>query len=198
MGKAEDKKRWKQSSLLDAALDLFTDKGLNQTSIAEIVDRAGVAKGTFYLYFKDKYDIRNRLIVYQSDKIFAGALAELETQTLELLEDKLMFIVNYVVNYMAQNTKILRLIAKDLGWGVYRSMLNEDGKNGGFRADFIALAERSNTHLKDPDIMLFEIVGLVGVSCYNIILYSEPVTLEAYKPYLYETVREIFRAHVIA
>ena len=38
------------------AFELFTTKGLTKTTISDIVDQAGVAKGTFYLYFKDKYD----------------------------------------------------------------------------------------------------------------------------------------------
>ena len=56
MGKAEENKLRKRESLLDTAFKLFTEKGIHNTSIADIVEQAGVAKGTFYLYFKDKYD----------------------------------------------------------------------------------------------------------------------------------------------
>ncbi|MFR3322153.1 MAG: TetR family transcriptional regulator [Lachnospiraceae bacterium] len=31
-----------------------------------MVDNAGVAKGTFYLYFSDKYDLRNKLIAHKA------------------------------------------------------------------------------------------------------------------------------------
>ena len=57
MGKIELNKLQKQTSLLNTAYELFTTKGVNKTSIAEISKAAGIAKGTFYLYFKDKYDI---------------------------------------------------------------------------------------------------------------------------------------------
>ena len=60
MGKVDENKRLKLNSMLDAALQLFTDQGLAKTSISDIVDRSGVAKGTFNLYFKDKYDISRR------------------------------------------------------------------------------------------------------------------------------------------
>ena len=56
MGKIESNKQQKQTSLLNTAFQLFTTKGVNKTSIAEISQQAGIAKGTFYLYFKDKYD----------------------------------------------------------------------------------------------------------------------------------------------
>lgn len=52
----------KEFRLLNTAFKLFTEKGVKSTSIQEIVDSANVAKGTFYLYFKDKYEIRDILI----------------------------------------------------------------------------------------------------------------------------------------
>ena len=62
MGKLELNKKRKKSALYNTAFELFTTKGLAKTTISDIVENAGVAKGTFYLYFKDKYDIRNKLI----------------------------------------------------------------------------------------------------------------------------------------
>ena len=40
--------------LLDAAEAVFGDKGYDRASISEITRRAGVAQGTFYIYFPDK------------------------------------------------------------------------------------------------------------------------------------------------
>ena len=68
----------KLTSLLNTAFNLFTTQGLRRRSIAEISQKAGIAKGTFYLYFKDKYDIRNRLISHESSKLFKNAVADLE------------------------------------------------------------------------------------------------------------------------
>ena len=68
MGKIELNKLQKQTSLLNTAYELFTTKGVNKTSIAEISKAAGIAKGTFYLYFKDKYDIRNSYAVIGGDE----------------------------------------------------------------------------------------------------------------------------------
>lgn len=79
MGKVESNKLQKFNSLLDTAFNLFTTKGVNKTSIAEISEQAGIAKGTFYLYFKDKYDIRNKLISHESSKLFKVAVDALNT-----------------------------------------------------------------------------------------------------------------------
>lgn len=56
MGKLESNKKKKEDALYNTAFELFTTKGTNKTTISDIVEKAGVAKGTFYLYFKDKYD----------------------------------------------------------------------------------------------------------------------------------------------
>ena len=66
MGKIDENKKRKKEALISTAYDLFTTKGINATSISDIVKKAGVAKGTFYLYFKDKYDIKDKLIAHKT------------------------------------------------------------------------------------------------------------------------------------
>ena len=53
MGKVDDNKRQKRERLLNKAYELFTTKGFTNTSISDLVENADVAKGTFYLFFKD-------------------------------------------------------------------------------------------------------------------------------------------------
>ena len=65
MGKLESNKKKKEDALYNTAFELFTTKGTNKTTISDIVEKAGVAKGTFYLYFKDKYDIRNAGFIFR-------------------------------------------------------------------------------------------------------------------------------------
>ena len=60
VGRLDEKKKKKREDLLNATYELFTSKGVFDTSISDIVKKANMAKGTFYLYFKDKYDIRKR------------------------------------------------------------------------------------------------------------------------------------------
>ena len=76
MGKVEANKFKKLNTILDSAFDLFTNQGVENTSIADIAKHAGVAKGTFYLYFQDKHELRNRLIYHKSSKLFKEAADE--------------------------------------------------------------------------------------------------------------------------
>lgn len=47
----------RRDELMDAAQGLFLRKGFAATNVSEIVEEAGVAKGTFYLYFKTKEEV---------------------------------------------------------------------------------------------------------------------------------------------
>ena len=53
-----------RQKILDAARDLFTEKGYHATAIAEITARAGTAAGAFYIYFRSK---RQLLIVLMTE-----------------------------------------------------------------------------------------------------------------------------------
>lgn len=44
----------KRQALLDIALQCFIENGLNQTSVNDIIQKVGIAKGTFYHYFPSK------------------------------------------------------------------------------------------------------------------------------------------------
>ena len=50
--------------LLQAAEDVFGEKGYHDASVVEVTMRAGVAQGTFYVYFKGKKDIFTQLIIH--------------------------------------------------------------------------------------------------------------------------------------
>ena len=92
MSRVEENKLLKKKSLMDTAFQLFTSQGLGKTSIADIAQRAGVAKGTFYLYFKDKYDLHERLVVRKSEELFSHAMAHSGYETQTTPEDKILAI----------------------------------------------------------------------------------------------------------
>ena len=87
----------KETRLLETAFHLFTEKGIKDTSIQEIVDNANVAKGTFYLYFKDKYELRDILIAKKSQKLFKEALEALHKNYINNLADQVVFFFNYLI-----------------------------------------------------------------------------------------------------
>lgn len=58
----ERRKEARPGELLDAALDLFVEKGFAATRSEEIAQRAGVSKGTLFLYFPSKEELFKALV----------------------------------------------------------------------------------------------------------------------------------------
>jgi len=58
----ERRKDARPGEILDAALELFVEKGFAATRLEDVAQRAGVSKGTVYLYFDSKEDLFKSVI----------------------------------------------------------------------------------------------------------------------------------------
>ena len=186
----------KQNRLLEHAFKLFTKKGVKDTSIQEIVDNAEVAKGTFYLYFKDKYEIRDVLISKKSTKLFNNAVRDLRKTDIKDLSEQVVFIVDHVINALVRNPLLLKFISKNLSWGIYNQTVqkiynkNSEEENGVLQL-FLKGIEENNIKLKNPEVTLYMIIELVSSTCFNSILYGNPLPIEEFKPFLYDAIRKL-------
>lgn len=193
-----NKQKSKETKLLNTAFKLFTEKGIKDTSIQEIVDKADVGKGTFYLYFKDKYEIRDILIVKKSQKLFSDALKEMRKNYIKNLSDQVIFIINYVIDELTRRPLLLKFISKNLSWGIYNTTVfklyeeTTDEEESVYNLFFKGVKE-NNLKLENPEVILFMIIELVSSTCFNSILYKQPLPIEEYKPYLYETIRNLIK-----
>ena len=191
--KTESKKLEKENSLLDSAFKLFTEKGIKNTSIQEIADNANVGKGTFYLYFKDKYDLQEQLIARKSYKLFNDALSKLNDKKIINFADQIIFIIDYVLDELTINQTLLKFIAKDLSLGLYNEKINKllDDKNIRIKELFINKIKENNLKIANPEVTLFMIIELTSSTCFSCIIKNEPLPINEYKPYLYESIRKL-------
>lgn len=194
MGKAEENKRKKRTALLSQAFSLFMSKGITNTTISEIAEQADVAKGTFYIYFKDKDDLIEKLIAQKAEQLLINALDILNKhpETYKV-EDKLVLIANSLLEQLNSDSRLLKFINKNLNYGIYKkALLSEEIKSDfDVMASYYEILRSDGSEWKDPVLMLYTIVELVSSTCHSIILEEDPVDLEYYKPYLFECIRRI-------
>ncbi len=57
MATQEDRRAQTRQKILDAAAALFLEQGFEPTTLAQIVEKANVVKGTFYQHFRTKVDL---------------------------------------------------------------------------------------------------------------------------------------------
>lgn len=200
MGKVDENKQQKLDALYYSAYDLFIEQGIEKTSISDIAKRAGIAKGTFYLYFADKYELRDHLIARTAGKLFLSAWQALEASPISTFEDRMVFIVDHILEKMKENKPMLRFISKNLSWGIFRqAILSSDDVADINIMDLFRtqLLENPSVKLRDPETMIFIIIELASSTSFSTILENDPITFEELKPYLNESIRAIIRNHKV-
>jgi TetR/AcrR family transcriptional regulator len=102
LSRREREKLLHRRQMLDAALELFSEKGYHNVSMHEIAERAEFAIGTLYKFFKNKEDMYRALVIEKSTEIFSelGAPLSGDGDTLHVLE-----------NYLANRARIAVEIA---------------------------------------------------------------------------------------
>lgn len=185
------KKQLKEKELFSAAYNLFIENGIEKTSIDDISKTAGVAKGTFYLYFNDKYDILNKLILQKSNEIIKDGLAKTNDLKIENFRERTLFFIDYIINYLQYNVSLLKLINKNISWGLYRKaiMKPEEYENVKKVLDiFIKNLTDEGMGKEEAEMTLFMIIELVGSVCFTTIIFKEPTDITSIKPILFKKI----------
>lgn len=71
----------KHSRILDAAIDVFAEKGFYSARIADVASRAGVADGTIYLYFKNKDELLLTIFEEKMSELIEGMQNAMQGET---------------------------------------------------------------------------------------------------------------------
>lgn len=197
MGKLEANKKKKEDALYNTAFELFTTKGTNKTTISDIVEKAGVAKGTFYLYFKDKYDIRNKLASHKTKDLFYDAYQSVRQKQISGFPAQLHFMIDHILDALRKDSQLLIFVSKNLSWNVFQAALDEQmpDREVKFYDKYLQLIEEDHQAYEHPDLMLFSVIELASSTCYNCILYQQPVPLEEYMPYLHRSIDGILSSY---
>ena len=117
-----------KEKIINAGIELFSEKGYYHTNSKEIVEYAGVGVGSFYDYFKDKKDLLMTIMVHHRNAVAQS----LDTMQKNLVFDKsesltkaqkkniLSGFINYVLDFHESSSKFhsqipkLRFMDKDI------------------------------------------------------------------------------------
>lgn len=98
-GKREQNKERTKQRILAAALELFREKGLEGTTTKEVSNKAGIAEGTLFNYFKTKEDLALYFFQKETDHLIQWFRAEARLQKAPLPE-KLFAIIHRQLEYV--------------------------------------------------------------------------------------------------
>lgn len=195
MGQALDqKKEEKKKNLLEAARILFLQKGFSKTSISEIAKQAKVAKGTFYLYFKDKDELLEHLILKIGRHILTLAYEYTEQRRTEDFTENVILFVDYIITYFSTHKDSLRLIKRNFTWSMVRHNFEQpenDALQQQLFEQLLASPASQNHTQQELFNLVYMIVELCGSVCYSSIIEQMPDTIDHMKPLLYDMIRRI-------
>ncbi len=199
--KAELKKEKNRSRLMDSAYSLFVKQGFHKTTIDAITKKAKLGKGTFYLYFKDKEDVRDSIIVSKSSKIIHDAVENTTDERKNKgFYDRLIAVIDYILNIFASDLDLLKFVSKSLSDGLIKNYNGSHGRSEeviNLESFVEGLLENSVT-VKEPRLFIYTIIELVSSTCYTVIAFGEPVSFDEYKPYLYNCIRVLAEDQVVS
>ncbi|MDD6021512.1 MAG: TetR/AcrR family transcriptional regulator [Oscillospiraceae bacterium] len=191
-----DKKLAKKIKLIDVAYDLFTSKGVNITPIDDVVKLAGVAKGTFYLYFKDKYDLLDQIIISRSEAMVFDALnlLEKESENREMQPaEKLIFFTDNIMDMLNENEEFVSLIQKNLPAFQSLAVVGENSKLLDGSKKLIEIFTDGGFSEIDAQKYLYLLTTMVVSAGCNSILNPESLSIDEIKPNIHYIINCIFR-----
>lgn len=194
MATREENKLLKRNRILDAAYELFSSKGMHMTAIDEVVKKAGVAKGTFYLYFRDKYDLIDQIILHKSTQVVRQVLIEVREQGEKEGLDavgQILLVLDKFISAMAQNRPILMLLSGKLS-NVYDLLMADE--NSGFRDTAQSLVElmmQIGLTAEQAGKRLYVMLNMFGSACCNAVLNGSPYSVDELRPEIQRMARQL-------
>ena len=146
----------RRQAILDVALDVFAANGYAATRLDEIAEKAGVAKGTIYLSFKDKDDLFEQMVTgavapvltalevlaQQPGLPFAILLRRLvDVFRMEILATRRKEIIRLVISEGGRFPRIAEFYHREViakGMSLIRSLAEQAAARGELPSDAIA------------------------------------------------------------
>ena len=194
MSTVEGKKQEKRRALLDAAYELFLERGTSKTSVEDITSRAKVGKGTFYLYFADKGSVTQALLARVSYQLLSDACEAVEKQTeLENFPDKMVAVIDHIIEELRKDTLVLKFLEHNFIWpGLDQIEASREAEP--------LMRKLLNVVLTSPEMAgrtereVYQRITALGSMCmsvcYSSILEGKPDNIDSMKPVLYDIIRK--------
>jgi AcrR family transcriptional regulator len=154
----------RRERILDAAVQVFGEKGFSAASVAGIADAAQVAKGTIYLYFHSKDDIFTAIL---SERSFVPHLAGFVSDREKAPEQVLHEIALGYLDYIQKNLALTRLLMTDaVRFPQHARMVYQEVIMKSVEILAAYLADQAQRHtiraLKDPYLTARTFLGMLA------------------------------------
>lgn len=186
MSADQTKKLEKKRRIIESAFELFKSKNIYNTAVDDIVKAAGIARGTFYLYFKDKSDLIEQLVFYKSGESMKAMMLLAAERAADApdLESYARIFIDALIDAMVEQKELLTVLNKNMS-----ACLRSFPSFGDPEA--VELYHSITGRLLDHgytqeglDRAAYVVFELISAVSYDAITYEKPFGIEEIRPVL--------------
>ena len=190
------KKLEKKMKIIDTAFSLFRQYSVNETAIDDIVKAAGIARGTFYLYFKDKSDLLEQIILYKSTDymktVLQNAFSESKMTDMDFYE-KVRFFLNCFIDFLIENKEVLPVMQKNISSCIKNIPEFFDSEISELYNSLISQMVELGYTPENAHITAFIVIDMTGSVCSDAILHYKPYPIEKIRNLVVESAVSIIK-----
>lgn len=169
----------KKQRLEDSAIRLFLEKGIVETSVNDIVKAANLAKGTFYVYYKDKAALTYDIIVKKNLVLMDQLIKKAKTIHEQSRVPWIHIFHELLMRSFQQDASVLKLI--------HYAFISEDKKPFPTALlrdeiscfdEFIASFQRKDEMIEDTRKRFCILVETTVIVCYNAVFHQHPDSID--------------------
>lgn len=184
----------KKEDIMQAALRVFKNKGADKTSVRDIMTEAGFGLGTFYLYYSDKNDLEEKMVL----NIAADVITKAEKRCLQ--EDPIeryISFVDYIIDYLIAHPFELDLLSKNITWALYTKIENDYRLSEADSTLQFILSKYENlfltNHTESQRLYILSLTLEIMMStCRSALIEDSILSIDEMKPVLFAIIRKIF------
>lgn len=179
----------KKELIIKIAEKIISEKGYTETTIDEITRKAGIGKGTFYLYFKDKEDLFFSIIKEGLEKPMEEIKKEIEK--IEDFFERLKKGIEIYLSYHEKNYWLFKILLQEkpfikrksfeIFWKDFFKKW-DDFMKGGFRREM----ERGKIKKIDLDDIIYSLIGILHGNIHRWIINGRKYSLVEKKDIIFE------------
>ena len=123
MSYLDEKKKDNKLQIIQSAIKMFEKKGVEKTTIRDIMNNTDLGLGTFYSYFKDKEDLKEQIVL---SKVVDLVLEAEKKCTQEDHVERFISFTDFIIDYYIAHPFEFELVASNLNWALYAKVENEE------------------------------------------------------------------------
>ena len=191
------KKLEKKRKIIETAYQQFRNVGVSATAIDDVVKAAGIARGTFYLYFRDKSDLLDQLILFKSAETMKEILLQVRRQRGAEGEDFFSVVragLELYVDFLAEHRDILAVLEKNISACMREYPNCFDAELEEIYGGVLRRFSEAGIPGEEAARTIYLVVSMINSVCVDAILFSRPYPLEVIRQSAIEDAVTIIRS----